>query len=104
MFIGNPMHINSLLCYSFNFSIGSACKARCTMSSLEANTYTAKPTVQVANAITVTKPIVTGNLLSKDSGIQNQQPKRIQPLLKPVIEHPVPGKVKVRLYCIVQAC
>lgn len=58
------------------------------MSSLEANTYTAKPTVQVANAL-------SGNLLNKDSGIHNLQPKGIQPLLKPVIEHQVPTKTKV---------
>lgn len=65
------------------------------MSSIEANTYTAKPPVQAPNARTVTKPIITNNILNKPGGEKTQHPKRIQPLLKPVIEQPV-VKPKVR--------
>lgn len=77
------------------------------MSSFEANAYSAKPSVQVANAITVTKPIVSNNVLHKSSqeiNLQNQQRKPIQPLLKPVIEHHSSSSLKkVRLflfYCL----
>ncbi|XP_067948475.1 histone deacetylase complex subunit SAP130-like [Watersipora subatra] len=57
------------------------------MSSLETNTYTVKPSVQVGNPITVTKPIIASNLCIRPPSAElahpfHQQPKKIQPFPK----------------------